>query len=80
MKYLKKLITKHINIDEEEWNELTSKFEKVTVNKNDVISNAGDIFSDFYFIKSGLARSYFTDINEKILLGKYTLGDKVNMA
>ena len=31
MKYLKKLITKHINIDEEEWNELTSKFEKVTV-------------------------------------------------
>lgn len=63
MKYLKKLITKHINIDEEEWNELTSKFEKVTVNKNDVISNAGDIFSDFYFIKSGLARSYFTDIN-----------------
>jgi hypothetical protein len=26
MKYLKKLITKHISIDEEEWDELTSKF------------------------------------------------------
>ena len=60
MKYLKKLITKHINIDEEEWNELTSKFKKVTVNKNDVILNVGDVFSDFYFIKSGLACSYFT--------------------
>ena len=46
MRYLKKLITKHINIDEKEWNELTSKFKKVTVSKNDVILNAGDIFSD----------------------------------
>ena len=65
MKYLKKLITKHINIDEQEWNELTSKFKQVIVKKNTIISNAGDIFSDFYFIKSGLARSYFTDLNGK---------------
>lgn len=65
MKYLKKLITKHISIDEQEWNDLTSKFEKVTIEKNTIISSAGDIFSDFYFIKSGLARSYFTDLNGK---------------
>lgn len=65
MKYLKKLITKHISIDEQEWNELTSKFEKVIIKKNTIISSAGDIFSDFYFIKSGLARSYFTDLNGK---------------
>jgi 2-methylisocitrate lyase-like PEP mutase family enzyme len=31
MKYLKKLITKHISIDEEEWNELTSKFKQEVV-------------------------------------------------
>ena len=65
MKYLKKLITKHISIDEEEWNELTSKFKQVIVKKSTTISSAGDIFSDFYFIKSGLARSYFTDLNGK---------------
>ena len=65
MRYLKKLITKHISIDEQEWNELTSKFEKVTTKKNTIISSAGDVFSDFYFIKSGLARSYFTDLNGK---------------
>ena len=65
MKYLKKLITKHISIDEEEWNELTSKFKQVIVKKGTTISSAGDIFSDFYFIKSGLARSYFTDLNGK---------------
>jgi CRP-like cAMP-binding protein len=65
MKYLKKLITKHISIDEEEWNELTSKFKQVIIKKGTTISSAGDIFSDFYFIKSGLARSYFTDLNGK---------------
>ncbi|RXK13080.1 Crp/Fnr family transcriptional regulator [Halarcobacter mediterraneus] len=65
MRYLKKLITKHINIAENEWDELTSRFKKVEVKKGTIISNAGDIFSDFYFIKRGLARSYFTDINGK---------------
>lgn len=65
MKYLKKLITQHINIEEQEWQELTSKFKKVVVKKGDIISNAGDVFSDFYFIKSGLARSYFTDLKGK---------------
>ena len=65
MKYLKKLITKHISIDEKEWKELTTKFKKVTVKKGTIISSAGDIFSDFYFIKNGLARSYFTDLNCK---------------
>jgi len=65
MRYLKKLITQHINIEKQEWQELTSKFKKVVVKKGDIISNAGDIFSDFYFIKSGLARSYFTDLNGK---------------
>lgn len=65
MRYLKKLIIKHINIDANEWNELTSKFKKISVKKGTIISNAGDIFCDFYFIKSGLARSYFTDLNGK---------------
>ena len=65
MRYLKKLITQHINIEEKEWKKLTSMFKKVVVKKGDVISNAGDIFSDFYFIKSGLARSYFTNLNGK---------------
>lgn len=65
MKYLKALIKQHINMQEEEWQELSSKFKKVSINKGESISNAGDIFKDFYFIKSGLARSYFTDINGK---------------
>ncbi len=65
MKYLKKLITQHIDIKKDEWDEITSKFEKVFFKRGTLISSAGDIFSDFYFIKSGLARSYFTDLNGK---------------
>ena len=65
MKYLKKLISQHIDIEKDEWREITSRFKKVSIKKGTVISNAGDIFSDFYFIKKGLARSYFTDLNGK---------------
>lgn len=65
MKYLKKLISQHIDIEVSEWENLSLKFEKIFIKKGEVISNAGDIFSDFYFIKSGLARSYFTDIQGK---------------
>ncbi|MCV6607722.1 MAG: Crp/Fnr family transcriptional regulator [Campylobacterales bacterium] len=65
MKYLKKLIGQHIDIDEKEWEELTSLFKKVHIKKGQTISHAGDVFKDFYFIKSGLARSYFTDLNGK---------------
>ena len=65
MKYLKKLISLHIDIEKQEWQQLKSRFKQVLIKKGEVISNAGDIFSDFYFIKKGLARSYFTDLNGK---------------
>jgi CRP-like cAMP-binding protein len=65
VKYLKKLILQHISVDTKEWNNLIDKFEKVSFLKGAVISNAEDVFSDFYFIKSGLARSYFTDLKGK---------------
>jgi len=65
MRYLKKLIQNYINIDKKEWLEICSKFKKVKFKKGDIISCSGDIFEDFYFIKSGLARSYFTDLSGK---------------
>ena len=65
MKYIKKLISQYIDIHKDEWGELTSRFKKVSLKKGVIISNAGDVFSDFYLIKSGLARSYFTDLNGK---------------
>jgi len=65
MRYLKKMIEQYISIQDDEWNFVVSKFEKRVMKKGDIVHNAGDIFSEFWFIKSGLARSYFTDINGK---------------
>lgn len=65
MKYLKKLIKNYIDIEDEEWNSICSKFEKVNFKKGEIVSFAGDVFEDFYFIESGLARSYFIDLNGK---------------
>ena len=65
MKYLKKMIEQFIDVKDDEWNYICSKFEKKVMYKGDVVHNAGDIFSEFWYIKSGLARSYFTDLNGK---------------
>jgi CRP-like cAMP-binding protein len=65
MKYLKKLIENYIQIDNNEWDEIVTTFRKKVVKKGETISCDGYVFKDFYFIKSGLARSYFTDLNGK---------------
>ena len=65
MKYLKKMIEHFIGVSNEEWDFILSKFEKRVIKKGDIIHHAGNIFSEFWFIKSGLARSYFTDVNGK---------------
>ncbi len=57
------MIEQFIEVENNEWDYVCSKFKKVTMKKGDVVSNAGDIFSEIWIIKSGLARSYFTDIN-----------------
>ncbi len=65
MKYLKKMIEHFIGVSNEEWDFILSRFEKRVIKKGDIIHHAGNIFSEFWFIKSGLARSYFTDVNGK---------------
>ncbi len=63
MKYLKKMIVQYVDITTSEWDTFSSKCQKRIVKKGDIVHCAGDIFSEIWFIKSGLARSYFTDIN-----------------
>ena len=63
MNILRKELEKIITISDEEWNKVVSKFHFKSANKGEVIHFAGDIFNDVWYIKSGLARSYF--MNEK---------------
>jgi CRP-like cAMP-binding protein len=65
MNYFKKLIEHFITIDDEEWLEAKGIFKKTSVKKGVVVHQAGEVFSNIWFIKSGLARSYFIDINGK---------------
>ncbi len=63
MKYFRKMIEKFITVNDQEWQRACEGFTKVTAKKGTVVHQAGDVFKDIWFIKSGLARSYFIDIN-----------------
>jgi len=65
VKYLKKELEKSIEITDNEWEFISSKFKPKAAKKREVIHYAGDIFSEVWYIKSGLARSYFIDNNGK---------------
>lgn len=65
MEYLRKELEKSIDITDKEWKFIGSKFKPKFSQKGDIIHNAGDIFYEIWYIKSGLARSYFIDNNGK---------------
>ncbi|MCH9812462.1 MAG: Crp/Fnr family transcriptional regulator [Epsilonproteobacteria bacterium] len=63
MRYLRKMIAQFIDVTDDEWSTICAKLTTVKMKKGDIVNHAGDIFSDIWVIKSGLARSYFTDLN-----------------
>ena len=56
------MIEHFIPVADSEWSTICQQLKTVTVKKGEVIHSSGEVFSDIYFVKSGLARSYFTDI------------------
>jgi len=62
---LKRELGKLIDIDDKTWNYISSKFKPKSAKKGDIVHHAGDICSDIWYIKSGLARSYFIDSSGK---------------
>ena len=65
MNYLKTELEKSIEITDEEWAFITSKFKPTSAKKGEIVHYAGDVFSEIWYIKSGLARSYFIDNSGK---------------
>ena len=65
MKYLRAELEKSIEITDEEWVFISSKFKPKSAKKGEIVHYAGGVFSDIWYIKSGLARSYFIDNNGK---------------
>ncbi len=62
MRYLRKMIEQYVDVLDDEWQDFANQCVKKTLKKGDIVHHAGDVFSDIWFIKSGLARSYFTDM------------------
>jgi len=65
MKYFRKMIEYYIPINDDEWTDACEIFDIKHVKKGTTVHHAGDVFSDIWFIKSGLARSCFSDMNGK---------------
>ncbi len=63
MKYYRKMIEQFVPVTDKEWADAIKIFREVQVKKGTLIHRSGEIFSEIWFVKSGLARSYFTDIN-----------------
>ncbi|MCH9812718.1 MAG: Crp/Fnr family transcriptional regulator [Epsilonproteobacteria bacterium] len=61
MEYFKAELAKQINMSEEEWSYIASKFTPRSAKKGEIIHHAGEIFSQVWYIQSGVARSYFID-------------------
>ena len=61
MKYLRKMISHYVEVTDSEWEKVSKKCVKKTLKKGDIVHYAGDVFSEIWFIRNGLARSYFTD-------------------
>jgi len=65
MKYFRKMIEHFIPVNDDEWTHACEMFELKRVKKGTRVHQAGEVFGEIWFIKSGLARSYLTDLNGK---------------
>ena len=65
MKYFRKMIEQFIYVNDDEWADICGKLKLVEVKKGTTIHHAGKVFSEIWFVKSGVARSYFTDVQGK---------------
>jgi len=80
MRQFKEFISNIIDIDENEWLEISSISKKVSFKKGEIINKDGDIFKNILFINFGIIRSYLIDSNGRDFTWHihYT-GDKATM-
>ena len=65
MKLLRQTLEKQVDISDDEWDLISSKFKAKSVSKGEIVHHAGEICNYIWYIKSGLARAFFIDSNGK---------------
>ncbi len=69
-------ISKHIAINQKEWEFFESKLTIKHFKKGQIIYNIGDICTELYFMESGLARAYIIDESGKDYTWSIFFNDK----
>ncbi|MDK1286268.1 Crp/Fnr family transcriptional regulator [Pseudoalteromonas umbrosa] len=59
------MIEHYIPVNDEEWSHACEFLDVKYIKKGTIVHHAGEVFSEMWFIKSGLARSYLIDMNGK---------------
>lgn len=78
MQHLKAILSEIYN--EEICDSILLQFEKMSIPKGDILIDINDIVRDFYFIESGLFRSYYIDDRgEDVTFDFYMCGDVVTI-
>lgn len=65
MDFIKEFIQKIGKLSSESEDAFLSLLEERSFKKGEIIAKKGEVPTDFFMLKSGIARSYFTDENEK---------------
>lgn len=65
MEYIRAFIQKFGQLSQESEDAFLSILEEKHLRKGDIIAKKGEVPTQFYLLKSGIARSYFTDENNK---------------
>lgn len=65
MDFLRSFILKIGELSDDSLEKFLSLLEEKSFKKGDVIARKGEVPTEFYMLKSGIARSYFTDENNK---------------
>ncbi|MDD5052865.1 MAG: Crp/Fnr family transcriptional regulator [Sulfuricurvum sp.] len=65
MDRLRIALQKFVEINDQEWSYIQNQFTLKTFDKKQTIHYSGDVFRQVYYLKSGVARSYFMDLSGK---------------
>jgi CRP-like cAMP-binding protein len=61
----REFISKHLKVNDNEWAELESITELRHYKKGDVIASEGDVWSEYFYIHSGIVRAYMQNAEGK---------------
>ena len=67
--FLKKALSSKVELSDNEWEDLSSRWITLSFAKNEMITNLNEVEKYFYFVASGVQRAYFLRDGQEICVG-----------